>query len=333
MEQFLVEYGEMLKEIKKRTENVVLGLDHNLDFLKSVVHKCTHSFIDLNLEHDLVPTIIRPTCITKSSAILIDNILVSQKFCGRFESNILIDDISDHLPTVLVLKDMYTNKKDKVQIKSRDMRPSSIDTVVRGLYRVDWTKYTNSPNYDYNVSKIHQVVVETIDEFIQETTRSISYKKLRREPRITAGIVTSTKKVKQLYKQTLKKNCNDHCLDKYKRYNQLLTKVRRNAKQSHYLKMCENFRNNTSKLWRTINEISGTLRDKSSIIDHITIEAIDYYQPKQIANEFGKYFGNIGKKFANNIPKSLKNVSTYLEKIRHNSCSLFMNPCTMKSED
>ena len=145
---------------------------------------------------------------------------------------------------------------------------------------------------------------------------------------ITVGIVTSTKKAKVLYKQTLKKNCNDHCLDKYKRYNQLLTKVRRNAKRSHYLKMCENFRNNTSKLWRTINEISGTLSDKSSIIDHITVNAIDYYKPKQMAIEFGKYFGNIGKRFANNIPESLKNVSTYLEKIRHNSCSLFMNPCT-----
>ena len=215
----------MLKEIKTRTENVVLGLDHNLDFLKSTVHKGTHSFIDLNLEHDLVLTITRPTCIIKSSATLIDNILVSQKFCGRFESNILIDDISDHLPTVLMLKDMYTNKKDKVQIKSRDMHPSAIDAVIRELYGVDWTEYMNSPNYDDNVSKIHQVVVETIDEFIPETTHSISYEKLRREPWITAGIVTSTKKAKLLYKQTLKKNCDDHCLDKYKRYNQLLTKV------------------------------------------------------------------------------------------------------------
>ena len=78
-----------------------------------------------------------------------------------------------------------------------------------------------------------------------------------------------------------------------------------------------------------INEISGTLRDKSSIIDHITINAIDYYQPKQIVNEFGKYFGNIGKKFANNIPNSLKNVSTYLEKITQNRCSFFMNLCTI----
>ena len=110
------------------------------------------------------------------------------------------------------------------------MCPSAIDAVMRQLYGVDWTEYTNSPNYDDNVSKIHQVVVETIDEFIPETTRSISYKKLRREPWITAGIVTSTKKAKLLYKQTLKKNCKDHCLDKYKRYNQLPTKVRRNAK-------------------------------------------------------------------------------------------------------
>ena len=78
--------------------------------------------------------------------------------------------------------------------------------------------------------KFIRFVVETIDEFIPETTCLISYKKLRREPWITTGIVTSTKNAKLLYKQTFKKNCNDHCLDKYKRYNQLLTKVRRNAK-------------------------------------------------------------------------------------------------------
>ena len=52
LDQFLTEYEEMLRELKKRTENVVVGLDHNQDFLKSAVHKSTHSFIDLNLEYD-----------------------------------------------------------------------------------------------------------------------------------------------------------------------------------------------------------------------------------------------------------------------------------------
>ena len=283
----------------------------------------------MNLEQELVPTITRPTRITKNSATLIDNILVSQKSCGRFESNILIDNISDHLPTILVLRDMYTNRKDKVQIKSRDMHQSAIGVAVRYLQGIDWTEHINGPNYDDNVSRIHQTVIEILDEFIPETTQSVSYKKLRCEPWLTASIQTSTKKAKLLYKQTIKKNCNEHCLEKYKKYNQLLSKIRRNAKCCHYLKMCEKFKNNTSKLWKTINEISGTLSDKSSIIDHITVDAINYFQPKQIANEFGKYFRNMGKRFATKIPNSPKSVSTYLEKIRQNSSSLFMNPCTI----
>ena len=131
----------------------------------------------MNLEQELVPTITRPTCITKNSATLIDNILVSQKFCGRFESNILIDNISDHLPTVLVLRDMYTNRKDKVQIKSRDMHQSAIGAAVRYLQGIDWTEHINGPNYDDNVSRIHQTVIEILDEFIPETTQSVSYKK------------------------------------------------------------------------------------------------------------------------------------------------------------
>ena len=98
------------------------------------------------------------------------------------------------------------------------------------MHSVNWTEYTNYPSYDNNVSEIHRVVVEALDEFIPETTRLISYKKLRREPWLTAGIQTSTRKAKLLYKQTQRKNCDNHCLDKYKRYNQLLTKVRRNAK-------------------------------------------------------------------------------------------------------
>ena len=34
LDQFLTEYEKMLRELKKRTENIVVGLDHNLDFLK-----------------------------------------------------------------------------------------------------------------------------------------------------------------------------------------------------------------------------------------------------------------------------------------------------------
>ena len=110
------------------------------------------------------------------------------------------------------------------------MRPSAINTLVRHLHSVDWTKYTHSPNYDANISKIHKVLVESLDVYIPETTCSVNYKRIKREPWLTSGIQTSTTKAKLLYKQMQRKGCDDHCNDKYKTYNQMLTKVRRNAK-------------------------------------------------------------------------------------------------------
>ena len=138
--------------------------------------------------------------------------------------------------------------------------------------------------------KIHKVLVESLDVYIPETTCSVNYKRIKREPWLTSGIKTRTGKVKLLYKQMQRKGCDDHCHDKYKTYNQMLTKVGRNAKRYCYLRVCENFKNNTKKFWQTINEVSGKFSHKSGIIDHITVDAIDYYQPKQIANEFGNYF-------------------------------------------
>ena len=57
-------------------------------------------FIELNLDNNLIPSITRPTRITKSSATLIDNIIVGKQF-QEYEANIGISDISDHLPLVL----------------------------------------------------------------------------------------------------------------------------------------------------------------------------------------------------------------------------------------
>ena len=107
----MVEYKQILSEVKKKSENVFMGLDHNLDFLKSAVHRNTCEFIELNLEQELVPTVTQLTHITKSMATLIDNILVSQKFDGKFESNILIDNISDHLTICLNPKRVVHKQK------------------------------------------------------------------------------------------------------------------------------------------------------------------------------------------------------------------------------
>ena len=74
---FLASYNSLVCAIKKENpKRIIIGLDHNLDFLKSGKHYTTNDFIQNNLDFGLIPKITRPTRITKTSATLIDNIIV-----------------------------------------------------------------------------------------------------------------------------------------------------------------------------------------------------------------------------------------------------------------
>ena len=120
IDKFNDEYNEILCKIKRRNYTyIVLGMDHNLDFLKCHTHKGTENFIQTNLDHLLFPTITRPTRITQSSATLIDNIIISQNLCGAFYSGIIPNDMSDHLPSVCILHSIQCPRKAPVRIFSQ----------------------------------------------------------------------------------------------------------------------------------------------------------------------------------------------------------------------
>ena len=81
-------YKNLLKRIDIGRNEIIFGLDHNLDLLKSTSHKQTELFLKSNLEQGITPAITRPTRITKSTATLIDNIMISKKFCDVTKSDI-----------------------------------------------------------------------------------------------------------------------------------------------------------------------------------------------------------------------------------------------------
>ena len=71
----------------------------------------TQNFIELNLDSNLLPCIIRPTRVTKSMATLIDNVLISKNLQGKQDSKIIITDISDHLPSIVTISGNILEKK------------------------------------------------------------------------------------------------------------------------------------------------------------------------------------------------------------------------------
>ena len=172
----------------------------------------------------------------------------------------------------------------------------------------------------------HTTLCEAIEKFCPNTVRSVNFSKMRREPWVTQGILKSIKKTKALYKETLKKECTDNVISKYREYNCMLQRVKRQAKRKYYFDKCTEFRNNTKKLWQTINSLCGKQNDKTNVITCLQINNIRNFNANSIANEFSAHFANVGRTYASKIPRSTKGIDTYLSKLRSNKGSIFLQP-------
>ena len=97
---------EVISKIRAEAGNkeISLGMDNNLDLLKACSHQQTQCFLDIILDNGLLPSITRLTRITQQSATLIDNIFISKILQHNFDSAVIINDISDHLPIITMMK-------------------------------------------------------------------------------------------------------------------------------------------------------------------------------------------------------------------------------------
>ena len=57
-----------------------------MDLLKCSIHRQTSVFAEMLLDNGMIPTITKPTRISKTTATLIDNILVSEDLQETFNS-------------------------------------------------------------------------------------------------------------------------------------------------------------------------------------------------------------------------------------------------------
>ena len=150
--KFLCHIKETLpKTQNERGENsIILGMDHNLDLLKSHIHQSTQSLIDIMIKNNMHPTITRPTQVTNTTATLIDNVFIDDKLFQSFDSCILIEDISDYLPAIILLKQMKILNRKPIEFNSRGLTDDKLRVIKHKLHRVDWIGELNSNDVNTN---------------------------------------------------------------------------------------------------------------------------------------------------------------------------------------
>ena len=294
---FLKEYKELLHHLNKEKDHeLIIGLDHNLDLLQSHQHPQTSEFLEINLKKNLLPTISKPTRITTKSATLIDNILVSTKLEYQMESNIILEEISDHLPCLLILKNQRKCLRVGRIIRSRQIDDNTLEKIKEDLCQIDWNTELTSHSVDKNFDKFHFKLCDTIEKHAPEREKRISAKNVIQDPWITRGILTSLKKQKRLYKHMLEVK-TDTAREKYSNYRNLLKKIMRKGKIKYLHDKCSEYRQDSRKLWKLINRTIGKENIKTHMIDSIRSPKILKTDPQSITNTFND-FSTTGKTYA-----------------------------------
>ena len=141
---------------------------------------------------------------------------------------------------------------------------------------------------------------------------------------MTPALLKSVKNKDKLYHKCLGKDKNSHAYNKYIQYRNNFNRIKTIMKQNYYKEILNQYRNDSRKIWSTLNTLIGKTRNKNDISDMFKIDGKCYTDPDFISNKFCEYFTNIGAKFASMIESPNTPYQTYLK--NKSQPSFFMEP-------
>ena len=142
----------------------------------------------------LFPTITRPSRITQTSATLIDNIFINEKFQRDYDSALQVTDTSDHLPIMCLLKQTKITDKTPITFESRSLTAEKLNIIKNKLHLEDWYGLLNKTDIDKNFNLLNDKISDTLDEVDPVRTIAILARRRFIEPWMSKSLKSSSRK-------------------------------------------------------------------------------------------------------------------------------------------
>ena len=320
---FIDKYSSIVQKITEENKDLVIGADQNLDLLKYAYHTNTSNFLNFNLSSGILPTISKPTRVTHETATLIDNIYSNCNIALLARSAVIVSDISDHFPCLLILDKIQKMKCQKVTFMQRQMTEDKIAAIKNDLIQKDWgTLGQLDVNSGYKF--FLETITNTIDRHAPLKEIRISANKVIHDPWMTPGLLKSSEKCYYLHKSVIRLDRTDPCYLQYIMYRNNYNQIKRKAKKTYYEDKIQEYFHSSTKLWQVMNEIIRKNNDKTVITNEFLIDGQLITDPNDIANGFCKYFSNIGAELAQRHPSHSRSHKSYLGPSQESS--FFVSP-------
>ena len=236
----------------------------------------------------------------------------------RTSRNIIISDISDHLPIFTVIKLSVYRHDHNIQIKKRDYNVKNVQMFKDRLKNENRDEVCISDDVNVSYRSFVNRFVSLYDECIpKKLITKCKNSKTPKLPWITNALLKCINRKNRLYKTSLNKP-TDTNISKYKTYRNKLNISLRLAKQNHSLQ--EKEKHNMKNTWNILNSV---LRSSKKTLGGFVDGNKIFSDSKEIANEFNNFFANIGPSLAASIKHKGKDFDSYLKE--QNSYTCFLN--------
>ena len=264
--------------------------------------------------------------IMNSTATLIDNIFVSLKLHRFYASAILLDNMSDHLPTLVLDKQTKLPDKEPPEFESCNLSDKKVREIKDKLMQVDWTTTLWGKNSDENFD----IFLLTMNEIMDKVSPIKSVKMLSRcrfmESWMIRGLEISSRQKKEA---SLNNSALQESKLKYIEFHNNCNKIKRSMKKMYYMNRGKDFAQDSKKLWSFIKKVIKKTKYKGSIIPYITTNRLKPSNPSKIANEFCIFYSTLGSSLAAKSPGS-HDIDNYLKRNPRNLASLVMRSTTVQ---
>lgn len=317
--EFIFYLDGYLSHKKKCDCELIVG-DLNINILDD--SESSVQYLNVLSEYGFVSCINEFTRVTDRGGSCIDHIFLKSRLFCEDDINALVYEhqITDHFPIALHLS-LPTNSKNKPRAAGILKNFINYDTLNRGLATVNWNTSLNHESVD----DVALSMVNTVKELIHKSTytKYIKDKSKYLKPWITRALLVSIKNKNKLYK---KYKANIISLDQYKAYRNQLTALIRRSKMGYYKKFIEKSKSNPKVLWKSIKKIcnEGDIKLRESVTK-LMIHNNVVEKDVDIANEFNRYFSQVGGNLANailnkygelpDVNKTMKKDSIFLYKV------------------
>lgn len=315
---FLEDFDKYLGSLQTMGQVVIAG-DYNVDLLRLVEKSFPEDLFDLSGSHGFFPRITRPTRITEKSKTLIDNF-----FCNFTEkiisskAGILHQKFSDHQPYYLCVKMKQKNKKKSKFIEVRKPVYNAMKKMKTALSQFNFGELLSNVKEDpmYSFTVFQNIITGIYDShFPLVKVRAKKYNH-KRNKWITFGLINSMKFRDNLHKEINEMDPNNPKLpelqNQYKNFNKVLKRAIKAAKKDYYDDCFQKHRTDLRKTWTTLNEVLNRGKKSSSVPEKIIIDGKSVTSAVEIANEFNRYFTEIGPTLASQIIQPQANFADYL---------------------